>query len=203
MKSKPMERITGDASLKRYFNSEYIGAYSLDPGVEPILTIDSLWYGDVVLGGGRSEEHVIVRFKEKAVHGVAEVKPLILNATNRKTLKKVYGVDSACALEGKQIQLFIDPKVRDPDGGGFTEGLRIRPFKPRPQAATVPLPACTDCKEEITECNGKPPAYMVAYTVKHYGVPLCALCATRRKNMAEVTDCDRPPECEEIADVNE
>ena len=34
-----MERITGSGSLKRYFNSEYIGAYSIDQGIEPVLTI--------------------------------------------------------------------------------------------------------------------------------------------------------------------
>ena len=84
-----MERITGSGSLKRYFNSDYIGAYSIDQGIEPVLTIDSLWYGEVTLAQGRKEPHVVIRFKEKSVQGVEEVKPLILNATNRKALKRL------------------------------------------------------------------------------------------------------------------
>ena len=38
---------------------------------------------------GRKEPHVVIEFKEKSVQGVEEVKPLILNATNRKALKKL------------------------------------------------------------------------------------------------------------------
>ncbi len=176
--SKDLERITGETSLKRYFDTDYIGAYSIDEGIEPILTIDSLWHGDLTLGGGRSEHHVLLKFKEAHVHGVEEVKPLILNATNRKTLKKVYGDDSASALEGRKIQLFIDPKVRDPQDGGFTEGLRIRPFIPK---TTVTTTKCTDCDKEI-QAAGKLTAQQVAqYTYSKYGKSLCSDCATKVK----------------------
>ena len=170
--SDKLERITGETSLKKYFDTDYIGAYSIDDGIEPILTIDSVWHGDLTLGGGRKEHHVLLKFKEPRVPGVEEVKPMILNATNRKTLKKVYGDDSAKALEDKKIQLYIDPKVRDPQDGGFTEGLRIRPFKPK---EATPMPTkCADTGKEITATEKMTAAQIAAATQKKYGRPLCA-----------------------------
>lgn len=172
-----MERIKGAGSLKRYFNSEYIGAYSIDPGCEPILTIDSLWFGEIVLDKGRKEAHVVIRFKEKSVAGCAEVKPLILNSTNRKALKKAYGTDSADVLEGKPIQLYIDPKVRDPQDGGFTEGIRIRPFKPRTAPQTVIK--CEECGNTILDYKGRSAANIAAKAKAKYGKQLCAVCAIK------------------------
>jgi len=172
--SDKLNRITGDASIKRYYDTDYIGAYSIDDGVEPVLTIDSLWYGDLTLGGGRKEPHVVMKFREKTVPGVEEVKPLILNATNRKTLKKLFGGDSAAVLEGKRIQLYVDPKVRDPQDGGFTEGLRIKPFVPR-STETGPV-KCEDCGNEITAAGKMNAAQIVAFSRKRFGMELCAGC---------------------------
>lgn len=173
----PLEKLTGKGSLKRYFDSDYIGAYSLDPGTEPILTIDSFWYGDVTLAGGRKEPHVVIMFKEKTVPGVEEVKPLILNATNRKALKKAYGSDAPDELMGKTIRLYIDPKVRDPQDGGFTEGIRIRPSKP-----TI---KCEACRGEIQAYKNTTAPQIAAHTKEKYGKQLCSECAT--KMASEVT----------------
>ena len=178
-----LQQITGLSSLKKYFDSEFIGAYSLDPGAEPILTIDSFWYGDVTLTGGRKEPHVVIKFKEKSVPGVEEVKPLILNATNRKALKKAYGSDAPEILEGKPIQLYIDPKVRDPQDGGFTEGLRIRPYKPK-----IQIIRCEVCKGEIKGNGNKTAVEIANHTMKKYGKKLCSECAT--KMASEVTKDD-------------
>jgi hypothetical protein len=177
--AKQLERLTGDVSIKRYFETDYIGAYSLDDGAEPILTIDSIWYGELTLGGGRKENHVILKFREKQVPGVDEVKPLILNATNRKTLKKLFGDDSAAALEGKRIQLYVDPKVRDPQDGGFTEGLRIRPFKP-PIKADEPI-ICEDCTKTVNPFAKMNARQLAEYTRQNYGKVLCADCAAKAK----------------------
>lgn len=177
--AKGLERIVGDVSIKRYFDTDYIGAYSLDDGAEPILTIDSLWYGELTLGGGRKEPHVVVKFKEKRVPGVDEVKPLILNATNRKTLKKLFGDDSAAALEGKRIQLYIDPKVRDPQDGGFTEGLRIRPFHPKVKA-DEPI-KCDECNGLLAPYGRMSAIQLAEYTRQNYGKMLCSACAAKAK----------------------
>lgn len=176
---KGLIRLTGSASIKRYFDTDYIGAYSLDEGAEPILTIDSLWKGELVLGGGRKEEHVVVAFREKSVPGVDEVKPLILNATNRKTLKKLFGDDSPEVLEGKRIQLYIDPKVRDPQDGGFTEGLRIRPFLPKVKA-NEPI-KCDECKGVLAPFGRMNANQLAEYTQQNYKKVLCADCAAKAK----------------------
>ena len=176
--SDKLERIVGDASIKRYFDTEYIGAYSLDEGAEPILTIDSLWHGVITLGGGRKEHHVVMKFKERSVPGIEEVKPLILNATNRKALKKMYGSDSAANLEGRKIQLYIDPHVRDPQDGGFTEGLRIRSKIPKQNVTST---KCTDCGAEIQGAGKFSGQQIAQYTYQKYGKPLCSACATKIK----------------------
>lgn len=187
-----LERITGNASLKRYFDSEYIGAYSLDEGAEPVVTIASLWYGEIVLGGGRKEPHVIIRFREKSVPGCEEVKPLILNATNRKTLKKLYGSDSADTLEGKQIKFYIDPRVRDPEGGGLTEGLRIRPTIPH----TAEPPKCEDCKKDITAAGEMTAAQVLAFARQRFKASLCAECMKKRAAEAKQNQPEAPAETE-------
>ncbi|MEG1558206.1 MAG: hypothetical protein RR058_08005 [Oscillospiraceae bacterium] len=174
-----LSQITGDTPLKRYFKSDYLGAYSIDDGCEPIMTIASLWQGDITLDQGRKEHHVLLQFEEKSVVGCKEVKPLILNSTNRKTLKKLYG-DTANALSGKKIQFYIDPKVRDPQDGGITEGLRIRRLKPV-DAGFAKAPECSDCGKDIVPAMGKTAAWLADYTRVNYGVPLCAGCAQRRK----------------------
>lgn len=174
--SDRLQAVRGNESLRKYFDSEYMGAYSINDGAEPIVTISEVMYGKITLDGGRKEDHVVLKFAEKTVDGMCEVKPLVLNATNQKTLEKLYG-KGADALINKRIQFYIDPAVKA-IGGGTTEGVRIRPFIPKERK---PIPPCTDCGKEISPAMGKTAAFMVAYTNKNYGVPLCAECAAKRK----------------------
>lgn len=154
----------------------------IDDGTEPILTIAGLWYGSVTLQRGKENKDVL-SFKEERVPGVLQVRPLIVNSTNRKTLRKLFGDAKASTLVGKQIQLFVDHNVRDPQDGGMTDGIRIRPYKPRPPKQE-PVPPCADCEGEITPAMGRDARWLAAYTTKHYGVPLCANCAQKRKDAA-------------------
>lgn len=176
MTKDKLDQITGPESLRKYFDSAYMGAYSINPGCEPVVTIAEVLFGKITLDGGRKEEHVVLRFSEREVSGMCEVKPLVLNATNQKTLEKLYG-KGADVLKGKRIQFYIDPAVKA-IGGGTTEGVRIRPFIPR---ETAPVPRCADCGGEITAAMGKRPEYLAKYTTSHYGAPLCAGCASKRK----------------------
>lgn len=169
--------LAGDERLGQERESEYLGAEDIDDGVEPILTINGLWNGMVTLQRGKEKKDVLT-FAEERVPGIKQVRPLIVNATNRKTLRKLYGDARASTLVGKQIQLYIDHKVRDPQDGGYTDGIRIRPHKPRPPRQT--LAPCSDCGGEIAPAMGKDAGYLAAYTAKHYGVPLCAACAQKR-----------------------
>ena len=112
----------------------------------------------------------------------------------RKTLRKLYGDAKASTLVGKAIQLYIDHKVRDPQDGSITDGIRIRPFKPRVQEqAAPPIPVCTDCGQEITPAMGKDARWVAGYTAHNYGVALCAACAQKRKEAAQKASEAEPP----------
>lgn len=156
--------------------SEYLGAEDIDDGAEPILTIDGAWDGTVTTQKGKEFAEGIA-FKEKSVPGILNVRPWIVNATNRKTLKKLFGSTKQEDISGKKIQLYVDHNVRDPQTGGKCDGIRVRATVPRDE----PIPHCTDCGNEISGAMGKSARYMAQYTEKHYGVPLCAECAAKRK----------------------
>ena len=188
-----LRKLTGDERLGQMRDSEYLGAEDIDDDVEPVLTIDALWNGMVTLQRGKENKDVL-SFKEERVPGIMQVRPLIINSTNRKTLRKLFGDAKADTLVGKKIQLYIDHKVRDPQDGGYTDGIRIRPFKPRVKEQTVP--PCADCGGAIEAAMGKDPRWLAAYTAKHYGVSLCAACAQKRKEAAaaEQPEAENTPE---------
>lgn len=174
-----LRQLTGDERLGQMRESEYLGAEDIDDGVEPVLTIAGLWYGSVTLQRGKENKDVL-SFTEERVPGIMQVRPLIVNSTNRKTLRKLFGDAKASTLVGKQIQLFVDHNVRDPQDGGMTDGIRIRPYKPRVQKQE-PVPPCTDCKQPIEPAMGKDARWLAGYTIKHYGVPLCAAWCSEAK----------------------
>ena len=70
---------------KKLHNPDYLGAYFLQPGQDLILTIQKVQKEIVVGADGKREECTVLHFKEK------EAKPMILNATNAKTISKIYG----------------------------------------------------------------------------------------------------------------
>lgn len=188
MAKDKLTRLNGDERLGQCRGSEYLGAEDIDDGVEPVLTIEGLWNGMVTLQRGKENKDVLT-FVEKSVPGIRQVRPLIINATNRKTLRKLYGDAKASTLMGKKIQLYIDHNVRDPQDGGMTDGVRIRPHKPRVQTVE-PVPPCTDCGGEIKPAMGKDARWLAAYTTKHYNVPLCADCAQKRKEAATTAQAE-------------
>ena len=182
MTKDKLRQLTGDERLGQMWESEYLGAEDIDDGVEPVLTISGLWNGMVTLQRGKENKDVL-SFAEERVPGIMQVRPMIVNSTNRKVLRKLFGDAKASTLVGKQIQLYIDHKVRDPQDGGLTDGIRIRPHKPRVQQRP-PIPPCTDCGNPIQPAMGKPADWLAAYTTKNYGAPLCAECAQKRKDAA-------------------
>lgn len=201
MTKDKLRPLSGDERLGQERESEYLGAEDIDDDVEPVLTIAGLWNGMVTLQRGKEKKDVI-SFVEERVPGIMQVRPLIVNSTNRKTLRKLYGDAKASTLVGKKIQLYIDHKVRDPQDGGLTDGIRIRPHKPRVQEPP-PVPPCSECGKEITPAMGRDARYLAAYTVKRYGAPLCAVCAQRRKERAveneEAAAAEEAPETPEEA----
>ena len=169
-------------------DSEYLGADDIDQKIEPVLTIKNLYRGKVTLSRGKEVKNVLT-FVEESVPGIAEVRPLIVNSTNRQTLKKLFGQVTANALEGKQVQLYIEHGVRNPSNGELTDGIRIRDKKP---SATGSKPKtalkCADCGKEITGSGNFSAEQIAAGSKQKYGKCLCMECAQKKKAEAEAEE---------------
>lgn len=100
---------------KRLHNPDYIGAYSLNEGEDLTVAIDYVVREQITGTGGKKEECTVAHLVKN--------KPFILNATNSKSIAKLYGVyieDWA----GKKITLYATTTRM---GGETVECLRVRP----------------------------------------------------------------------------
>ena len=169
-------------------SSAFLAVEDFAQGAEPVLTIREVGYGECVLDQGRREEHDVIFFAESSVPGLPQVRPMLVNSTNRKTLLSIYGDLSAAALEGKRVRLYVDPRVRAV-GGGTTAGIRIRklvPPAPEPvqpvQPNPVPPVICSDCGAPIIAAGDVPAEQVLSNGRQWFGMDLCADCQTRRIN---------------------
>lgn len=181
-----MKPLTGKERLGANRDSEYLGAEDIEPGVEPVLTIQAIYNGMVTLQRGKENKDVIV-FAEETVPGIKNVRPLIVNATNRKTLRKIYKSVTAEALQGKKIQLYIDHNVRDPSSGDKIDGIRIKPRIPSPPR-TEPI-VCESCGKRVEGVGTYSAEDVARLNQKRYGKTLCAACS---KAMSETAQTEQP-----------
>lgn len=154
---------------KKLYNPDYLGAYALDPGKDLILTIQEVKREVVTGTDGKKEECTVVYFAERGY------KPMILNATNAKTIQKIYKTPYIEEWKGKKIQLFAD-KVKA--FGELVEALRIRAYVPKPAEQSVEI-KCEQCGSEIAGVNNMTPEQLAAYTEQKYGKAVCVACATK------------------------
>lgn len=180
---KRMTPLKGKERLGANRDSEYLGAEDIEPNTEPILTIAALYNGMITLARGK-ERHDVVAFKEERVPGsINQVRPLVLNATNRKTLRKIYKNVTAENLEGKQIQLYLEHNVRDPSTGDKVDGIRIRPRIPETKR---PEPIkCADCGKVITAVGNYSAEDIARINQGRYGRCICAECSKKLSSQQE------------------
>lgn len=105
---------------KKLVNPNYLGAYSLNPGQELILTIKKVVREKVIGAAGKKEECTVCYFVEN-------VKPMIFNRLNQKTISKIHGTPYIEDWEGKQIQVYAEMVDAF---GERVEALRVRPTMP-------------------------------------------------------------------------
>lgn len=191
---KRMTPLKGKERLGMARDSDYMGAEDVEPGTEPILTISALYNGLITLARGK-ERHDVIAFKEESVPGsIYQVRPLVLNATNRKTLRKIYKNVTAENLVGKQITLFIEHNVRDPSTGDKVDGIRIRPRVPSPPR-TEPI-ICADCGKPIEAVGNYSAEDIARINQGRFGKAICAACskkmnaAAQEETKTEVTEED-------------
>lgn len=177
-----MKPLHGDEPLPR--DSEYLGADDIETDKEPVLTIKNIYRGKVTLSRGKEVKNVLT-FAEESVPGIiGEVRPMILNSTNRQTLKALFKHVTANALEGKKIQLYIEHGVRNPANGEMTDGIRIRDKAPAGAAKYV-APKCEECGKEIKGLSNFTAEQIAAGSKQKYGKCLCVECGKKAKEAIE------------------
>ena len=130
---------------KRTFNYNYLGSYSLEENQDLTLTIKQVVKETVTSHGGRQEECTVAYFEE-------DVKPMILNKTNCKTIEEIYSTPYIENWIGKQITLYVDPTVKF--GKETVEALRIRPTEPKAKEELTPDHKRWNQAKEYAEKNG-------------------------------------------------
>lgn len=181
-KATPMK---GNERLGANRDSEYLGVEDLEPGTEPVVTIAALYNAIITLQRGK-ERHDVITFVEESVPGsIKQVRPLVVNATNRKTLRKLYKAVTAESLVGKKIKLYIDPTVRNPSTGEKDGGIRIRDKVPTGTDTKPVEYKCADCKKPITAIGSYTAAQVAQMNQSRYGRMICGECSKKIKEQQE------------------
>lgn len=157
---------------KKLTNPNYLGVYALEDKKDIIVTIKSVKREMVTGEGGKKEECTVAYFTEN-------VKPMILNATNSKTITKIYGTPYIEEWTNKKIQIYADMvSVK----GEMVEALRIRAYEPK----TVQAKKCSDCSTEIKGFEKFSAEQVANSSLNKYGKYLCKECAVKAKDVASV-----------------
>lgn len=154
---------------KSLTNPDYLGAYAFEKGEEKTVVISELKQ-DVVTGTDGNKSVCLV-----AVFADPDVKPMIVNRTNAKTIEKLFGTGYLDEWVGKAITLVVR-NVRA--FGDTVPALRVKPEVPRP-------PVCADCKKPVQAYKTMNPWTVAKATGMKYGRPLCSECAAHAKEAAQ------------------
>lgn len=159
---------------KKLTNPDYLGAYAIEPGQDLIVTVKSV-ANEVVTGtDGKKETCSVMHFTEN-------VKPLVLNATNSKTITKLLKSPYIEQWVGRKIQLYVETGIKA--FGDIVDAIRVRPFLPVEKELL-----CADCGNKI-EGFGNTKAEVVAkHTLSKYGRMLCSECAKKAAEANEKAD---------------
>lgn len=151
-------------------NPNFLGSWDLYdmPSGQITVTIKHIRDEEVV-NAGQKQGCTVAHFEE-------DVKPMILNLTNKKTIAKLYKTKSVQNLIGKKITIGFE-KVKA--FGAIHDALRVK--KELPDENLI----CADCGKPITAAFGMSSAQVAAYTLKAYGAKICADCGTKRKQAKE------------------
>ena len=150
---------------KKLMNPDYLGAYSLDDGngnyTDIVATIQHVKVENVIGPDGKKEDCPVAHFAER------NLKPMILNATNMKTLEKLFRSKYIEDWSARKIQIGVESVKAF---GDVVDALRIRKYLPRESGPVK----CADTGEEIADTEKMTAQQIAAVTQKRYGRPLCA-----------------------------
>lgn len=143
-----------------FLNAELIG----EPGAFRVVTIKDIDYLEAYNQKTNAKEK-----KQSLI--LEECKPLILNKTNAKTLKKLFSPneDDPSLCVGHKIELYV---ISTRVGGKPTTGIRIREHS---------VEKCDQCGKEIQPLPNMNVEQTVAYSKKYTGKKLCIDCMRKWK----------------------
>jgi hypothetical protein len=125
---------------KKLTNPDYLGAYELmdgsEKGKDMVVTIDRVVRQMITGADGKKEECTVCYLKE--------CKPMILNATNQKTIQKLFNSPFIEKWSGGRMTLYV-AKVKA--FGDVVDALRIRSTVP-------PLPQLPELTPIHEKWNG-------------------------------------------------
>ena len=126
-------------------NSKYLGK---DDVFEPMLVqIWQMTTDEVDGDAGAIEQRAVLHF-----HG--DVKPMILNQTNKELLKAITGATTAGGVKNHQIILYNDPTIMF--GRKMVGGLRIRSAQQQPAPMAYPAATPTGSAMKFTRAKTAP-----------------------------------------------
>jgi hypothetical protein len=155
---------------KKFINPDYLGAYSLDNGkggyLEITPTISVVKVENVTGADGKKEDCMVMRFKETRI-GSVDMKPMIVNVTNAKTLEKLFKTPYVEDWANRKITIGVESVKAF---GDVVDALRIRKTLPRETGVVT----CADTGKEIVATEKMTAAQIIAVTQKRFGRALCA-----------------------------
>jgi hypothetical protein len=107
---------------KKVFNSDYLGSCDLEDGKDLKAVIKSVSVKLVKGPDGKEQDRNVAIFTD------ANLKPMILNATNCKLIKKFAKSVFINDWNNVPVQIYVKDDIKA--FGEVTEGLRIRPAQP-------------------------------------------------------------------------
>lgn len=138
-----------------FINAELLGSV----GAERVVTIKDIDYMECF--DSKTKNKV-----QKQAVSFEECKPMILNKTNARMLKKLFSPDDddprLCI--GHKITLYV---VSVKVGGQETTGIRIKEYSEE---------KCADCKKAILPKAGKTVAELIDISKRNCGRQLCLAC---------------------------
>ena len=107
---------------KKVFNSDYLGAADLDNGKDLKAVIKSVSVQEVKGSDGSKKNCNVATFTDP------NLKPMILNVTNCKLVKKFANSVFINDWNNIPVQIYVKDDIKA--FGEVTEGLRLRPAQP-------------------------------------------------------------------------
>lgn len=148
---------------KRLTNPDYLGAYAFDQGEEKLVTIDRVSEETITGPDGRADSCMVLYFRQK------DIKPLILNRTNAKTIERLTESPFIEDWEGQSIILVVRTVSAF---GSEVDAVRVKLEK----VSGI----CEGCGKRVTAAGGMSGHQVADYTKDRFGAVLCAECAKKR-----------------------